>query len=1067
MLSATCPHFQTAEDRAERGCLVGSMQPITFGQLLRRYRRAARLSQEALAAAAGLGVHTIADLERGVTHYPQPHTIAALADALRLTDDTRAAFDSAGRRRAVSLLEEEPTSFDMSPHAPRFVGRARERALSGRLLAGEGPPLLLFSGEPGIGKSRLLTETAAHARAAGWRVLAGGCDQRSGREPYAPFVELLATAALATPRAQRASDLKECRWLARLVPELAELAPAPVSEWARDPAQERRLMFSAVKRYLDTIAGPAGTLLLLDDLHWAGADALDLLAFLVQATAHSWTATAPPVMRLRIAGAYRSSEAPVGHPLDDLLLRLTQQERVRLCGLDRFTAEEARLLLSSMDSLQDETAHTGADGWAHEVIARAEGVPLYLVTFAQVAHPDTSDGDALKRTDAVERRSAGQEGIPWLITAQIRQRVNALTPEAHETLAVAALIGRVAPLSLLHAALTSPEEVVVSALEAACHAHLLEEASGTTVAYQFTHDLIRETMVRSLSKARMILLHRRIGAALEQALAQAPAAERVRQVAALAQHLAQAGELARALPYLLEAGDRAEAVYAHAEAEAYYRRARDLAAELRDAPREAAALERVARVLYNLNRLDDTLDTCSQGIVLHRALGDTEGEARMVWLLGWAHVRRGTPQEGVVRLLPLVKDLRRRGVSPRALVWLQLVLFCLCEDTGKGETLDRVGREALATAEQVVAFARTTPDLTLLTDALGIVAKLSSSLGTADAELRALEEVVALDAPAAEEWSQGSQAGALTIPVYGVKALAYVYTLRGRFDESGPLNERALAQAIRSGAPNDVRSARTARGELAFLTGDWAQARADFEQAEDVIRKLGAVAGMMVIPQFELSVAEGGAEVESAELMEYLARGVKAHHFDPTCRAQSTLAERDLLDGRVASARNRLQPLLDEHGAELDEDNLIGILTQLARVNLELGEVARAEEQVAESRSHIERTGWRLYLVDALRTEALIRTAQQRWLEAEAALEETLAMCRAMPYPYAEAKALYVYGQLHAAKGEPQQAREQYQAALEICDRIGEGLYRPHIERALTRLGRVTARVRRNARANA
>src|SRR5262249_22115676 len=141
----------------------------------------------------------------------------------------------------------------------------------------------------------------------------------------------------------------------------------------------------------------------------------------------------------------------------------------------------------SLVTLQGETAHTGADGWAHEVIARAEGVPLYLVTFAQGAHPDTADGETLKRADAVERTNAGQEGIPWLITAQIRQRVTALPPEPQETLAVAALIGRVAPLTLLHAALTFPEDVVVSALEAACRAHLLEEASGATVAYQFTH----------------------------------------------------------------------------------------------------------------------------------------------------------------------------------------------------------------------------------------------------------------------------------------------------------------------------------------------------------------------------------------------------------------------------------------------------------------------------------------------------------------------------------------------------------------------------------------------------
>jgi hypothetical protein len=78
--------------------------------------------------------------------------------------------------------------------------------------------------------------------------------------------------------------------------------------------------------------------------------------------------------------------------------------------------------------------------------------------------------------------------------------------------------------------------------------------------------------------------------------------------------------------------------------------------------------------------------------------------------------------------------------------------------------------------------------------------------------------------------------------------------------------------------------------------------------------------------------------------------------------------------------------------------------------------------------------------------------AQARWEEACALLEEAITRCRAMPYPYAEAKALNVYGQLHTDKGEPEQAREKYQVALWVCERLGEGLYRASIERDLRRL---------------
>jgi transcriptional regulator with XRE-family HTH domain len=192
----------------------------SFGQLLRRYRLAAGYSQEGLATHSGLGVRTIADLERGVSLLPHPHTVEALADALHLTSSVRASFASAARRPGASSRHDQEAA--PTAGAPVFVGRAGELAIGARFLAGDGSSILLFSGEPGIGKSHLLRELAAQARGAGWRVVAGGCDQRSGREPYAPFVEALDESLLATPLSQRKGDLKDCNWLARLGPELTE-----------------------------------------------------------------------------------------------------------------------------------------------------------------------------------------------------------------------------------------------------------------------------------------------------------------------------------------------------------------------------------------------------------------------------------------------------------------------------------------------------------------------------------------------------------------------------------------------------------------------------------------------------------------------------------------------------------------------------------------------------------------------------------------------------------------------------------------------------------------------------
>src|SRR5437764_1952612 len=192
----------------------------------------------------------------------------------------------------------------------RSVGRARELALLERHLggspAGSAPPLLLLAGEPGIGKTRLLRAAAPRAVAQRWCVLEGGCQRRGGHEPYAPVLGALQRHLRRQTPAQLRMALAGCAWLVRLLPELAQGPIEPLPAWTLPPDQERRLMVAAVVRFLANVAGPAGTLLLLDDLQWAGPDALDLLTALVRAAAE---------VPLRVIGAYRDTEVQPQDPL--------------------------------------------------------------------------------------------------------------------------------------------------------------------------------------------------------------------------------------------------------------------------------------------------------------------------------------------------------------------------------------------------------------------------------------------------------------------------------------------------------------------------------------------------------------------------------------------------------------------------------------------------------------------------------------------------------------------------------------------------------------------------------
>src|SRR3989440_3947545 len=146
---------------------------VTFGALLRQYRRAAGLTQEALAERAGVTAQAISALERGFRRRPHPSTVRLLAAALRLHAQDRAAFEAAAHhaRDAVVRASLRPRPAGSSD-VPTFVGRERELALLERHLGGEGGllavPDTMGTHEPAYGLAALYA-ALAHLHFAGGR----------------------------------------------------------------------------------------------------------------------------------------------------------------------------------------------------------------------------------------------------------------------------------------------------------------------------------------------------------------------------------------------------------------------------------------------------------------------------------------------------------------------------------------------------------------------------------------------------------------------------------------------------------------------------------------------------------------------------------------------------------------------------------------------------------------------------------------------------------------------------------------------------------------------------------
>lgn len=271
-------------------------------------------------------------------HRPRQETIALLAHALALTSQERAALLAWGR--PVGELS-APGRRDGAEHpgsSVPFVGRSADLAALERHVRGAGVPLLVLAGEPGIGKSRLLSEAAVLGARQGRVVLTGGCHQRGGQEPYAPVGDALVRylRRLSVPRAR--AELRGCAWLVKLVPELADGPIEPLPVWTVSPRQERRLSFAAAARFLTNAGGAGGALLLLDDLQWAGPDTLDLLRTLISDGAATG---------LRLVAAYRDTEAPAG-PLAQLLADLAQAGAALQRTVGPLAWDEAAHLLRSL-----------------------------------------------------------------------------------------------------------------------------------------------------------------------------------------------------------------------------------------------------------------------------------------------------------------------------------------------------------------------------------------------------------------------------------------------------------------------------------------------------------------------------------------------------------------------------------------------------------------------------------------------------------------------------------------------------------------------------------------------
>lgn len=441
-----------------------------------------------------------------------------------------------------------------------LIGRDDELALLLRCWAeartGRGQVVLL-SGEPGIGKSRLLAALQDRLQEAPHAVLRCFCAPHREDSPLYPVIAELERVAgfvhgdppgvrLRKLQALLASALAPAADLA-LLAELLSLPPGNQDSSPSVPAQRKReLTFAALLRHVERLAGRDPLLILFEDVHWIDPSSRELLDLLVERAAGA---------RVLLVVTFRPEFMPpwLGRPHVGALML----NRLDRAGAAELAKEIARGTAVPADLVD-------------EIVERADGVPLFVEELTKAVLEAGTDGSLAVMAPAAL-------AVPATLHASLMQRLDRLGPTARAVAQVGAVIGREFSHELLAAMAGLDERDLAAALGQLVGAGLVFRRDGSAErGYLFKHALVRDAAYGTLLRERRRHLHALAARALEE---QFPALVRAAPEL-LAHHLSEAGQVGPAVRYWLEAGQRAAQRSADREAVNHLRRGLELLASL-------------------------------------------------------------------------------------------------------------------------------------------------------------------------------------------------------------------------------------------------------------------------------------------------------------------------------------------------------------------------------------------------------------------------------------------------------------------------------------------------------